>query len=64
MHVYVTCDTESSDTNHEGRLVQCFLKHVGTGTGIRQGANSGGMVGGAVIIFIALCAVAGQWTMP
>lgn len=56
MHLYITCDTESFDIDHKGRLVQCFLKHVGITTRIRrgdQGAKSGGMVGGVSVVFIA-----------
>lgn len=56
MHLYVMCHSGSSDTNHEGGLVQCFLKHVGITARIRggdQGAKSGGMKGGVVVVFIA-----------
>lgn len=56
VHVYVTRDTESCNTDHKGRSVQYFLECVGTGTRIRrgqQGANSGGMKGQVVIVFIA-----------
>lgn len=50
MPLYITCDTD-----HEGRLVQCFLKHVGIITRIRggaQGSESGGTEGGVVVVFI------------
>lgn len=56
MHLYVTRDTGSSDTSHEGRWAQCFLEHVGITTRIRggeQGAKRGGMEGGGVVVFIA-----------